>query len=321
MSKVKSVLGKGLSALIPAAAEDQREEERRFQGRVQVEAKPDVAIGQGVADIEIARIAPNPLQPRKEFPTEALEELTQSIREHGVIQAITVRRAEGDHNRFELVSGERRVRAAIEAGLTHVPAYILDVDSDRKMLELAIIENVQRLQFNPIEEAEAYQRLITECGLTQDDVAEKISKDRTSISNSLRLLKLPEQIKQSLRIGELGAGHAKAILSVPDSNRQVALWQEAVREKTSVRKLEELARREQQTNAPKNAPKPKQKESATAEPPIAEVKKLEDKIQHVLGTQVRIKLLRDGSGEMNIQFYSHDDLERVTELLLGIEGS
>lgn len=316
MAKTRSVLGKGLSALIPTAPEDFQEEqfdERAFDSSQRQSTPEATERTRGmdglVAKIEIAKVAPNPLQPRKDFPVEALAELTESIREHGVIQAITVRRVGPD--RFELVSGERRVRAAIEAGLSDIPAYVLDVESDRKMLELAIIENVQRLQFNPIEEAEAYQKLIDDCGLTQEDVAEKISKDRTTVANFLRLLRLPTEIKESLRNSELGMGHAKAVMSIADPERQIALWKEAVRNKYSVRKLEELARATDVIRTPKS-----KTESETAI--STEARAMEDSFKRVLGTQVKLRLKSDKSGEIAIQFYNYEDLDRLHELIASI---
>ncbi|MFI5202282.1 MAG: ParB/RepB/Spo0J family partition protein, partial [Candidatus Kapaibacterium sp.] len=262
-------------------------------------------------------IQPNPLQPRKEFLPEQLAELTESIREHGIIQPITVRKVAGE--KFELISGERRIRAAIEAGLTHIPAYIIEVEGDRKMLELAIVENVQRVELNPIEEAEAYDRLIVDCGLTQEEVATRISKDRTTVANSIRLLKLPERIKDSLRMGELGVGHAKAILGISDAARQNALWEEAVRNHYPVRKLEELARN---GNAKiRSAPKPK-RETGTPSSEIettSDVRAIESSFQHILGTQVKVRIKADETGEIAIQFYSQEEFERLQELLSTIE--
>ncbi|SRR5579883_421869 len=320
MSKSKSVLGKGLSALIPGASEE------KYSGIELAEITPGVPSSARpeplIRGIEIAKIAPNPQQPRKEFSKQGLEELTESIKTHGLIQPITVRRVGPD--RFELISGERRIRASIEAGLTEIPAYILDVETDRKMLELAIVENVQRIELNPIEEAEAYQRLIEDCGLTQEEVAEKISKDRSTVSNFIRLLKLPEPIKDSLRAGELGLGHAKAILSITDAARQTALWNEAVREHYSVRRLEELAR--ESTNGKASLPHRTGKSSGpsvSAETEEVEassdIKAIEASFQQVLGTQVRIRLKQDRTGEIAIQFYSLDEFERIQELLSTIK--
>jgi ParB family chromosome partitioning protein len=325
MSKTKSVLGKGLSALIPGAANDRSfAEEEKLSGielaevPAELRARPEGRRGPHLDAIEIARVAPNPLQPRKEFPPETLAELTQSIREHGIIQPITVRKVAGD--RFELISGERRIRASIEAGLTHVPAYVIEVEGDRKMLELAIVENVQRVQLNPIEEAEAYQRLIEDCQLTQEQVAERVSKDRSTIANSIRLLKLPEPIKDSLRAGELSLGHAKVILSV-DPSQQQRLWNEAIQNHYSVRKLEEVARAQNGVGKPlKKATKP----GAAANVETngyelsSDVRAIESSFQQILGTQVKVRIKPDESGEIAIQFFSHEELERLQELLATI---
>ncbi len=335
MSKTRSVLGKGLSALIPNARLEDRSSfvdrssnEERISGIELAENLPELGARRhenfsgrqepSIKGIEIAKIAPNPLQPRKEFPAGSLEELTQSIREHGVVQAVTVRRVASD--RYELISGERRIRAAIEAGLTEIPAFIIEVETDRKMLELAIVENVQRLQLNPIDEAEAYQRLVEDCGLTQEEVAEKISKDRTTVANFIRLLRLPEPIKDSLRAGELGLGHAKAILSVVDHARQIALWQEAVRNQYSVRKLEELTRA---ASNPAKTSRSKTGKQRDASPTAgtngyetsSDLRAIEGTFQQILGTQVKVRVKPDNTGEVAIQFYSFDDLERIQELL------
>lgn len=324
----RSVLGKGLSALIPGAREDNEAaaEELRIRNipqsqRLQAEHQQEPQKIVGVSKIEIARIAPNPQQPRKEFSEDSLRELTASIREHGVIQPVTVRaRANAT---FELVSGERRMRASIEAGLTEIPAYVLDVDTDRKMLELAIIENVQRQQFNPIEEAEAYQRLIEECDLTQEEVAEKIAKDRTTITNFLRLLKLPDEIKESLRKGQLGMGHAKAVMAVPNADRQVMLWHEAIQGGYSVRKIEEAARaaaREYSaTDAPSKGGRPQAKAVIPPARDTTHLLPIENSIKQQLGTQVKIRFKTNETGEIAIEFYNQGDLERLTELLMSIE--
>jgi len=322
MSKGRSVLGKGLSALIPGAGINQEEQPSSLEGLPDVpHITPLAAERDSIAFIDLTSVEPNPLQPRRDFPKESLEELAQSIKEHGIIQPITVRKVGPD--RYQLVSGERRVRASIEAGLKRIPAYVLDVETDTKMLELAIIENVQRLQLNPIEEAEAYQRLIEDCHLTQEDVAEKIAKDRTTVTNFLRLLKLPEAIRESLRRGQLGVGHAKAVMSVSSPERQIELWQEAVTQNLSVRKLEELARNAVRENAiigedsPRKTAKAKlineQEITPTALVPI------ENELKQKLGTQVRARMKADGSGELTIEFYSADDLERIHDLLMSVQ--
>lgn len=310
MSKVKPALGRGLGALIPGALNDAGEEIRRELAQLSGVEPNEVSA------IELSRIQPNPFQPRRNFPEAELAELAASIREHGVIQPVTVRKTpEG----YQLISGERRVRAARLAGLTQIPAYALTIDSDRKMLELAIVENVQRQDLNPIEEAESYRMLIDECGLKQDEVAERIAKDRTTVSNFLRILKLPEEIKDSLRHGELGMGHAKAIMSIPDMGLQITLWRAAVKEHYSVRKLEELARRTatnlHATNGSQDRKRPgrpmRTPEQSSYETLLAQIKQR-------LATQVRLKPKNKDEGEIAIEYYSQDDLERLCELLLSI---
>lgn len=334
MSKQRSVLGKGLSALIPGVREDEiKEQEAREQfardhsngdisqgaHTAQVQFSPSPREREGISKIAIARIAKNPQQPRKEFDPAALEELAKSIREHGIIQPVTVRK-KADGN-FELVSGERRVRASIEAGLSEIPAYVLDVESDRKMLELAIIENVQRAQFNPVEEAEAYQRLIEECDLTQEEVAEKIARDRSTITNFLRLLKLPEAIRESMRNGNLGMGHAKAVMTVPNAERQVMLWQEAVRGGYSVRRMEELCRnaaREYDASTINKGGRPSAPKAVERGEQVLHLVPLENSIKQTLGTQVKIRFKSKDSGEIAIEFYNQEDLERLSELLMTV---
>jgi ParB family chromosome partitioning protein len=321
MSKNRSVLGKGLSALIPGVRDDVNERVREFDRPVRAALVPVESTKNNVtAELELSLIAPNPLQPRKDFDPALLLELTNSIREHGVIQAITVRRV--STGKFEIVSGERRVRASREAGFSRIPAYILGVEDDRTMLELAIIENVQRAQLNPIEEAEAYDKLIRECGLKQEEVAEKISRDRTTISNFLRLLKLPESIKQSLRKGELGMGHAKAIMAISDGAEQESIWEQAVRESLSVRRVEELSRvAAMRTNvtggdAPKRMGRPSKSSNEERGVESPELTSVENTIKQRFGTQVKIKMRNDGGGEIAMHFYTSDDLERLIEMLL-----
>jgi ParB family chromosome partitioning protein len=314
MSKNKMVLGKGLGALIPGA-------ESRSAEPVDV----STLIEERVVDvpyIEISQISPNPFQPRKDFPEAELEELTASIREHGIIQPVTVRR--GVDGRYTLVAGERRLRASERAGLRKIPVFILDVDSDRKMLELSIIENVQRQDLNPIEEAESFKRLIDECGLRQDEVAERISKDRTTVSNFLRLLKLPDEIKSSLRKGELGMGHAKAIMVVPEPEQQIDLWRAAVKDNYSVRRLEELARRAATEIAVTTGVPARKKTGRPLKSPVTAASgaytPIETELKQKFKTQVRIRTKTESSGEIAIEFYSTDELERLAELLLSIRG-
>jgi ParB family chromosome partitioning protein len=320
MGKTKSVLGKGLSALIPGgddASETQFGHVHAGHSLSTSERIPEAS----VSEIALDRIVPNAQQPRKDFSETSMRELANSIREHGVIQAITVRRVAPD--KYELVAGERRWRAAKEAGLKTIPAYVLGVENDRKMLEYAIIENVQRTQLNPIEEAEAYDRLIRECNLTQEEVSEKIGKDRTTISNFLRLLKLSESIRHSLRKGDLGMGHAKAVMSLQDPASQESLWNRALTESLSVRRLEELARAISRdivapANAPKRAGRPQKKVETNGEVHLDGVEAIEQKVKQLLGTQVKVRMKSDRTGEIALHFYSDDDLERILELLLSV---
>ena len=199
-------LGKGLSALIPEQVDDTQNispsEEHLFE-------------------VNVGEVKPNPYQPRVTFDEQALSELKDSIREKGLIQPITVRRK---NSHFELIAGERRLRAAIEVGLKKIPAYIMKVETKEEMLELAIVENVQRERLNPIEQANAFQRLIEECKLTQDEIAQKIGKERSTITNMLRLLRLPKQIQKSVEQGEISVGHARTLLAVEGTENQINIW-------------------------------------------------------------------------------------------------
>jgi ParB family chromosome partitioning protein len=231
MAKRSISLGKGLDALLPSS----------FSIEPPDSARPDDGQSVGViAMIEVRRVRPNPMQPRQDFDREALEDLKKSIREKGVIQPITVRRADDG---YEIIAGERRVRASGEVGLETIPAYILDIETDADMLELALIENVQRENLNPIEVALGYKRLMDECRLTQEEVSKKVGKDRTTITNFLRLLRLPDEIQRALRAKTLSMGHARAILAVSDEAKQRAVFEQVRAQEFSVRKTEELVKK------------------------------------------------------------------------------
>ena len=260
-----------------------------------------------IARIEFGRIRPNPFQPRSDFSQDTLRELTQSIIEKGVIQPITVRRF-GDE--FQLITGERRLRAAQAAGLTQIPAYVLDVSTDADMLEIALIENIQREQLNPMEVAAAYQRLIDECLLTQDDVAQKVGKDRTTVSNFLRLLKLPPQIQDGLRKNTLSMGHARALINVSSQSLQLKMYERIVHEGLSVRRVEILAK----TGKPASKHK-----TATVNVSSSSVQSVEEKIRRALGTKVSVRSKGGGRGEIVIEYYSLDDLDRLLDLFAAME--
>jgi len=297
-------LGRGLDALIPRAVTKEISIDSK---EIRFDDGQSVGV---IAKIEIAKIKPNPYQPRETFDRTALEELKQSIIEKGVIQPITVRRLPG--GMYELISGERRVRASTEAGLTHIPAYIIEVESEKELLELSLIENIQREKLNPIEIAKAYQRLIEELGYTQEEIAKKIGKDRTTVANFIRLLKLPEQIQESLKRGEITMGHARALINLPSRKLQVEIWNKIVKQSWSVRKVEKIVR---------DLSKGKIAEEKTTKKKTAqsEFRDIESKLKRIFGTQVKIKQTGNGRGEIVIEFYSDDEFERLLELFELIE--
>ncbi|KPL07657.1 hypothetical protein AMJ86_03590 [bacterium SM23_57] len=279
-------LGKGLRALIP---------EDPFQ--------EDVS---GATEIEITQIQPNPFQPRKDFPSEALRELMESIKKDGMLQPIVVRpKGKG----YQLVIGERRLRAAKMLGLERVPANILSDLDDNRMLELALIENLQREDLNPIEIAKGLQQLVDKFHLTQEQVAEKVGKQRATVTNLLRLLKLPKEIQNSVKSGQISMGHARAMLAVDDPAVQRALYQRTIARKLSVRQVEQLV---QKLSA---EPKPRKK----SKPASVFIARTEDRFRTLLGTQVKIKS-RSRGGVIEIEYYSNEDLERLIELFDIIEN-
>ena len=279
-------LGKGLSALIP--------EEVQSTDVVDV---PDSHLIQ----ISVAKVKPNPYQPRINFDKQALNELKDSIKEKGLIQPITVRKV---NSHYELIAGERRLRAAIEVGLDILPAYIMEVETKEEMLELAIVENVQRERLNPIEQANAYQRLLKECKLTQDEIAQKIGKDRTTITNMLRLLRLPKQIQKSVEEGLISVGHARTLLALEDKDQQIQLWGKIIKNDISVRKLEKMVKEVSQLK-PKLSIKTKKKS--------VHILKIEDNLRDVFGTKVSVRPKNEG-GSIEIEFYSPEDLNRILEI-------
>jgi ParB family chromosome partitioning protein len=307
MSKPSRGLGRGLSALIRPA-----ESEPAPHADVTPAAEGAAAASQpetgSITRIEISRIRPNPLQPRADFDPVALDELKESIREKGVIQAVTVRRA--DDGMYELISGERRIRAATELGLATIPAYLIEVATPEEMLELALIENLQREHLNPIEIAISYQRLMSDVGLTPEDVGKKVSKDRTTVVNFLRLLKLPQKIQDALRKGVLSMGHARALAGLTDEPAQLKIFDRIVRKDLNVRQTEKLVREAGRKPA-RQAPAPARRHDSN-------VTDLAEHLQRVLGTRVRIARQADGRGEIQVEFYSDDDLGRLFDLLKSI---
>ncbi len=281
--KKTSRLGRGLNALIPEHTESPAAGNNR------------------ISQIQVGLIKANPFQPRLAFDQQALEELKTSIKEKGIIQPLTVRK-KNEH--YELIAGERRLRAVTQLGIEKVPAYIIEVESKEEMLELAIIENVQREKLNPIEQATAYQRLIDECKLTQEEVAKKIGKERTTITNILRLLKLPEKIQESVKKEEISMGHARALLSIEDPGLQQDIWKKTIRESLSVRKAEQLAK--QQNTQSKTIKPAKPKRSVF-------LQKVEQELRETLGTKVVVHARKEG-GSIEVEFYSPEDLNRLIEI-------
>jgi len=253
----------------------------------------------------VTKVSPNPFQPRETFDPQSMEELKRSIDEKGIVQPITVRRF---NSGFQLIAGERRLRAVRDLGHDTIPAYILDVKTDEDMLELSIIENIHREDLNPIDIAKGYQRLIDECNLTQEEVSKKVGKDRSTITNFLRLLKLPRRIQESLRSNELSMGHARALLAVPNSENQIRLWKKTIHDSLSVRKVEMLAKQ-----AANLANKSKQ-EQVKREIPYY-ISDYEDRLRQALATQVKI-VPKSKGGKIEIEYYSDEDIERLVGIII-----
>jgi ParB family chromosome partitioning protein len=257
-------------------------------------------------NLRISQVEPRSDQPRKEFSPEALGQLADSIAQFGVLQPIIVRESAFLEGNYEIIAGERRWRASKMAGLSEIPAVILDGD-DLKAAQIAVIENVQREDLNPVEEAFAYDALIERFGLTQEQVSKSVGKSRPYIANCLRLLKLPEKIREYLADGSLSTGHAKAIAAVADEERQVELAETTIKEGLSVRQLEKLAKEEKVAPKPKSRPRVKN----------ADVKRVEEDLKLALGTKVNLNQ-KGKKGIIEIEYYSKEELERLIELLKNI---
>lgn len=262
--------------------------------------------------LRIAEIAPNPYQPRREFAEEDLADLTASLRENGLLQPIVVRPApEGGAASWELVAGERRWRASMRLGWTEIPAVIRAVD-DRTLLVLALVENLQRAQLSPLEEAEGYQRLADEFALTQQQVAEIVGKERSTVANALRLLQLPASVRQLLKDGALSAGHARALLGLENDRRIADTARQAAAEQWSVRDVEAHVKRARE---PGSRPAARQKPQEPTE------RLLEEELQRVFGTEVKIRRSRGRNGRVEIPFFGLDDFDRIYERLAGRPAS
>lgn len=281
-------LGRGLEALI----------------RPQEDAQPALP---GTNRIPIKDIRLNPHQPRKTFDAESLDELTDSIKEKGVITPVTIRENDGE---WILIAGERRLRASIKAGLKTIPAYVIEVTNEAEMMEVALIENIQRENLNAIEEAEAFAVLQSQFGLSQEGIAKSVGKKRVTVTNSLRLLKLPLEIRKSLLDGIISAGHGRAILSKKTPKEMVSIWKQIIKKELSVRGAEALAKGKD--GAAKKAKKPVRRTDAS-------VKQLENELIGILGTKVTLHHKGKKGGSIILDYYSPDDLERILDLLRSID--
>lgn len=291
----KSGLGRGLSALLSDASTDIT--------NTATEARP----ANSISEISISQIQANPFQPRTEFEEVALLELAESIKIHGVIQPITVRKM--GYDSYQIISGERRTRASILAGLTKIPAYIR-VANDQEMLEMALIENIQREELNPIEIGLSYKRLMEECSLKQDEVGDRVGKNRSTVTNYLRLLKLPDSVQLALKEGKISMGHARAIINVDDPKKQEWMLEQMLANELSVHSVENLVREENNkpNEAKANKPAAKPNKSETL---VEYQKSLSDRFN----TKISIKADDKGRGNIKIPFRSQAELQRILDLM------
>ena len=296
MAKAARGLGKGLDSLIPAqvpkaeSAEPKVKTEDNSQGTY----------------VKITKVEPNREQPRKNFDEDSLQELADSIKQYGIVEPLIVQ----DRNTYyEIIAGERRWRAAKLAGLKEIPVIIRNY-TEQEIVEISLIENIQREDLNPIEEAQAYKRLLTEFNLKQDEVAERVSKSRTAVTNSMRLLKLCDEVQQMIIDDMISTGHARALITIEDPEQQYTIAQKVFDEKLSVRDVEKLVKN-------LNKPEKVKKEPVTDKALEAVYQDLEEKLKQSLGTKVAISSKGEGAGKLEIEFYNHDDLEKITDLLTG----
>ena len=298
-------LGKGLDALIPNVinekSNDNKNENTKYKSTDS--SLKEAEEGQ-VKIVNIVKIEPNREQPRRNFDEEALEELAESIRQFGLLQPILV------HDKktyYEIVAGERRWRAAKKAGLKEIPVIIKEL-TEQEIVEISLIENIQRENLNPIEEAQAYKRLLTEFNLKQEEVAERVSKSRTAVTNSMRLLKLSDSVQQMVIDNMITTGHARALITIEDPEQQYEVAKRVFDEKLNVRDVEKLV---------KNLNKPvKEKKAVTADKSLEAVyQNIEENLKQKLSTKVNITPKGNGAGKIEIEFYSHDDLEKIMDLL------
>jgi len=293
-------LGKGLDSLIPNAVGESKSSKASSENKQVKEenAVPDTLV-------KITMVEPNREQPRKSFDEDALMELAESIKQFGLLQPILVQDRK-DH--YEIIAGERRWRAAKIAGLKEVPVIIKNL-SEQEIVEISLIENIQRENLNPIEEAQAYKRLLNEFNLKQDEVAERVSKSRTAVTNSMRLLKLCDEVQQMVINEMITTGHARALLAIEDANQQYSIAQKIFDEKLSVRDVEKLV---------KNLNKPEKPKKEINQSLEVIYRDIEEKLKQSLSTKVAVSSKENGAGKIEIEFYSHEDLERLVDNLMKI---
>jgi ParB family transcriptional regulator, chromosome partitioning protein len=306
MSK-KKALGRGLSALLSDNDTEERLEVDSLPASPSQPTTPVIA-SSGMTEIPMEEIEVNPFQPRSHFDQEALQELAESIHVHGIIQPITVRKLSA--HQYQLISGERRFQASKLAALKTIPAYIRAAN-DQQMLEMALIENIQRENLNAIEIALSYQRLMSECSLKQEELGERVGKNRTTVTNYLRLLKLPPDIQIAVRDNKLSMGHARAIINVENADQQLYIFKKTLEEELSVRKVEDLVR---SLALEKASARPDVKPNTTSSSATKEISNLQSKLSSHFGTRVVIK--SDGKkGDIRIPFLSVEDLNRILDIL------
>jgi len=284
-------LGRGLDALFNASPKREQD------------------TGGALKEISLREIRKNPFQPRKDFSPQALKDLQDSLKSSGLLQPITVRRTREGREQYELVAGERRLRAATELGWATISAVIKETD-DRDLLALALVENLQRSDLNPVEEAEGYSQLITEFGHTQQTIASMVGRDRSTVANMLRILQLPNKVRQMIRDGSLSTGQARPLLALPDEAQIIELAREVVSKGLSARDVEQRVR-----SAPKKSAGSKRGRPQKADPRPVEIRSIEERLRRLLQTDVSIRFLPPNGGTLKISFYSTDDLQRITELM------
>lgn len=297
---LKRGLGKGLDSLIPTNVMMESEVKH---ATVSTASSPEEEKN-GTLMVKLSKVEPNREQPRKNFDEDSLQELAESLKQFGMLQPILVQNR-GDY--YEIIAGERRWRAAKIAGLKEVPVIVREL-TDQEIVEISLIENIQREDLNPIEEAQAYKRLLTEFHLKQDEVAERVSKSRTAVTNSMRLLKLCDEVQKMVVDDMISTGHARALISIEDPEEQYLIAQKIFDEKLSVREVEKLVK---DLHKP---PKPPKEENKTLQ---AIYQEISERLKQSLSTKVSVSAKQNGAGKIEIEFYNHEDLERLLERITG----